>query len=65
MGLFMVGVPKKGERTIGLLWGYFLPITFTWNKFKWEKLNSPIYNNSCGGGEFSHSYIIVHDYFGL
>jgi hypothetical protein len=27
-GLFIVGVPKKGRRTIGILWGYFLQITF-------------------------------------
>jgi hypothetical protein len=26
-GLFIVGVPKKGKRIIGLLWGYFLQIT--------------------------------------
>jgi hypothetical protein len=32
MGLFTVGVPKK--RKIELLWGYFLQITFIWNKFK-------------------------------
>jgi hypothetical protein len=24
MGLFTVGVPKRGERTHGLFWGYFL-----------------------------------------
>jgi len=29
MGLFTVGVPKKGKRIHGLLWGYFLQITFT------------------------------------
>jgi hypothetical protein len=28
VGLFMVGVPKKGKKTLGLLWGYFLQITF-------------------------------------
>jgi hypothetical protein len=42
LGLFMIEVPKKGKTTQGLLWGYFLQITFTWNKFKWEKLNSSI-----------------------
>ncbi len=56
---------KKGKEIIGLLWGYFLQITFIWNKFKWEKLNSLTSDNSCGGGEFSHPYIIVHDYFDL
>jgi hypothetical protein len=61
----MIGVPKKGKRILGSLWGYFLQITIIWNKFKWEKLNNPIKNNSCDNGEFSHSYIIVYEYFGL
>ncbi len=56
---------EKGKRNLGLLWGYFLQITFTWNKFMWEKLNSSILNNSCDNGEFSHSYIIVYQYFAL
>jgi hypothetical protein len=42
MGLFTIGVPKKGKMTQGLLCGYFLQITFTLNKFKLEKLNSQI-----------------------
>jgi hypothetical protein len=29
LSLFMVGVPKKGKKTIQLFWGYFLQITFT------------------------------------
>ncbi len=58
-------VPKKGKRIPGLLWGYFLQITFTWKKIKWEKLISPILNNSRDTSEFSHSYIIVYKYFGL
>jgi hypothetical protein len=28
-------------------------------------LNDPIYDNSCDGGEFSHAYIIVYQYFGV
>jgi hypothetical protein len=28
-------------------------------------LNGPKYDNSCGGGDFSHVYIIVHEYFDL
>jgi len=28
-------------------------------------LNNPIYDNSCVNGDFSHSYIIVNEYFGL
>jgi hypothetical protein len=27
-GLFMIGVPRKREKTLGLLWGYFLQKTF-------------------------------------
>jgi hypothetical protein len=50
MGLFTVGVPKRGKRIHGLLWGYFLQITFTWNKFKWDV-------HSFGGGEF---FTIIH-----
>jgi hypothetical protein len=61
----MIGIPRKGKRTQGLLWGYFLQITFTWNKIKWIFFNSSILNNSCDGGGFSHSYIIVYEYFGL
>jgi hypothetical protein len=33
LGLFTVGVPKKGKMTPRLLWGYFLQITFILNKF--------------------------------
>jgi hypothetical protein len=62
-GLFKVGVPKQGKGTLGLLWDYFLQITFTWKKFKWEKLNNPIQNDSYDG-EFSHLDIIVYQYFG-
>jgi hypothetical protein len=56
---------KKEKKIPRLLWGYFLQITFIWNKFKWENLNNPISDISCGGGEFSHSYVIVYEYFGL
>jgi hypothetical protein len=34
LGPFTSGVPKKGKWTPRLLWGYFLQITFTSNKFK-------------------------------
>jgi hypothetical protein len=34
MGLFMIGLPKKGKKTQGFLCDYFLQITFTSNKFK-------------------------------
>jgi hypothetical protein len=42
--------------------GYFLQITFTQNKFKWKKLNSPISDYSCDNGDFSHVNIIVYQY---
>jgi hypothetical protein len=29
VGLFIIGVPKKGKKTLGLLWGYFFQIIFT------------------------------------
>jgi hypothetical protein len=28
MGVFTVGVPKKGKRIAKLLWGHFLQLTF-------------------------------------
>jgi hypothetical protein len=31
----------------------------------WEKMHSLNLNNSYGGGEFSHAYIIVHHNFDL
>ncbi len=43
----------------------FLGLFFTKNKFEWEELNHPSSDNSCCGGDFSHVYIIVHQYFGL
>jgi hypothetical protein len=60
MGPFAVGVPKKEKRIEGLFRATLLQMTFTWNKLKWKKLNSP-----CVNGNFSHSYIIVYEYFGL
>ncbi len=47
----MIGVPKK-EKTFKDFLIYILQITFTWNKLKWEKLNSPILNNSVVNGDF-------------
>jgi hypothetical protein len=47
---------QKRKKTLGLLWGYFLQITFIWNKFKWEKLNSLILNNSC---KFLHNCVSI------
>jgi len=35
-----------------------------WNKFKCKKLNNSNYDNSYGGGDFSHEYVIMHQYFG-
>jgi hypothetical protein len=42
VGLFTIGVPKKGKRIQGFLWGYFLQITFILKKFNEKKLNSLI-----------------------
>jgi hypothetical protein len=35
-----------------------------WNKFKCENLNNSNYDNSYGGGDFSHEYVIMHQYVG-
>jgi len=45
---------KKKKKDYRIFVGYFFQITFTWNKFKCEKFNSLISNNSCDNGEFSH-----------
>jgi hypothetical protein len=45
--------------------GLLLANNITWNKFKLKKLSSPIQDNSCDVGEFSHLYIIMCEYFCL
>jgi hypothetical protein len=37
-----LGYKKKKKKTLGLLWGYFLQIIFTWNKSNWFFFISPI-----------------------
>jgi len=65
MGPFMVGVKKKKKNL-----KTFLELVSTKNIYmkqilvkKIEKSN--ISFNSCGGGDFSQAYIIMHEYFGL
>jgi hypothetical protein len=53
----MVRVPFFGHKTQGLHCCY-LP-NYTWNQFKCES-----FDNSYGGGDFSHAYVIMHQYFG-
>ncbi len=56
-GIFMVKVPFFGDETQGLHCCY-LP-NQTWNQFKCEN-----FDNSYGAGDFSHAYVIMHQYFG-
>jgi hypothetical protein len=60
VGLFMVGVPKKGKRTLEFLWGYFLQIKFTWNKFDKIWIVQFKIKRPCGSGQFLYSYVIVY-----
>ncbi len=57
LAIFMVRVPFFGHKTQGLHCCY-LP-NYTWNQFNCES-----FDNSYGGGNFSHAYVITHQYFG-
>jgi hypothetical protein len=53
---------KKGSKNFK---GYFFANNICTKKIKWKEMNNPIYDNSCDNGDFSHVYIIGHQYFGL
>jgi hypothetical protein len=40
-----------------------LCIEFPWNQFKCETLDNSNYDNSHGGGDFSHVYVLMYQYF--
>jgi len=52
-----------GQRIQGLCFCYLLNTKFTWNKFKCKILNNLNHTNFHGGGDFSHMYVIMHQYF--
>ncbi len=60
-----LGYPKKEKGFHDLCGVNFCKQHLIEMNFKWEKKISPTYNNSCDCGEFSHSYIIVYEYFSL
>jgi len=60
----MVRVLLFGHRTQGLRFCYLFNTKSTLNKFKWKILDNSNYTNFHGGGDFSHVYVIMHQYFG-
>jgi hypothetical protein len=59
----MVGVLFCGHKTIGLCFCYLPNTKSTWNIFKCKILNNSNYVNFHGGDDFSHVYVIMHQYF--
>ncbi len=60
----MVGVPLFRHRTQEFHFCYLSNTKFIWNQFKCENLDNSNYDNSYGDGDFSHAYVIMHQYFG-
>ncbi len=63
LGTIVVGLLFFGQRIQGLCFCYLLNTKFTWNKFKCKILNNLNHTNFHGGGDFSHMYVIMHQYF--
>jgi len=63
-GTFTVGVLFFGHKTQGLCFCYLPNKKSTWNRFKCKILNNSNYTNFHGGDDFSHVYVIMHQYFG-
>jgi hypothetical protein len=64
LGIFIIRVPLFDHKTQGLCLYYLPNIKYKWNKFKWEILHNSNYDKFHGGGDFSHAYVIMHEYFG-
>jgi hypothetical protein len=62
--IFIITVPFFYHKTLGFYLCYLPNIESKWNKFKWKILENSNYDNFHGGGDFSHSYVIMHKYFG-
>jgi hypothetical protein len=60
----MVRLPLFEHKTLGFHFCYLPNNFFRWNQFKGENLDDSNYDSSCGGGDFSHAYVIMHQYFG-
>jgi len=63
MSIFTIKVPFFYHKTQGFCFCYLPNTKSKWNKFKWEILDNLNYDNSHGGGGFSHPYVIMHKYF--
>jgi hypothetical protein len=61
---FIIRVLLFGHRIQGFCFCYFPNTKFTWNKFKYKILDDSNYVNFHGGDDFSHAYVIMHQYFG-
>jgi hypothetical protein len=64
LGTFIVGLLFFGQRIQGLCFCYLLNTKSTWKKIKCKILNNSNYINFHVGGDFSHPYVIMHQYFG-
>jgi hypothetical protein len=64
MGIFIIKVPHFGPKIQGLCFCNLPNIESEWNKCKWKILDNSNYDNLHGGGDFSHLYVIMHEYFG-
>ncbi len=64
LGTFTIVLLFFGQRIQGLCFCYLLNTKFTWNKFKCKILNNLNNSNFHDGGDFSHTNVIMHQYFG-
>jgi hypothetical protein len=63
LGPLTVGVPLFGHMTQEFCFCYLPNIKSTWNNFKCKILDNTNYVKFHGGGDFSHVYVILHQYF--
>jgi hypothetical protein len=61
---FTIRVLIFGHETQGLCFCYFPNTKSTRNKFKCKIVDSSNYAKFHGGGDFSHAYVIMHQYCG-
>jgi hypothetical protein len=64
LGTLTVGLLFFEQRIQGLCFCYLLNTKSTWNKFKCKILNNLNNSNFHDGGDFSHTNVIMHQYFG-
>jgi hypothetical protein len=64
VGIFTIKVLLFEHMAQGFHFCYLQNTKFRYNHFKCEILDNLNYDNSYGGGDFSHSYVTMHQYFG-